>query len=440
MKKSWKQITGIFFTLLVTACLLAGTAAAEEEEAVLDYPDVGLSICIPYEDMVSLDLIKGDTETLLSTEVGYQSGVYLTMLVYEPDGYFDENTFVPFLTFICLRSDFDEEAANDPELMELLPGNELEEITTVGDYTHYVIVGTDRFPASFTEEDEYVYNQLLDITGDIIASSRYYVPENPYEQFNGDVISFQTTDFDGNPVDSADLFAENEITMLNIWETGCGPCRGELPELAKIHERLQEMDCGIVGLLFDSDSEESVEMARELLAEAGAAYPSIKCPDNINDLFEITGLPLSLFINREGRIVGAPVSGALVAKYEPAIMQLLSEAAGDEEEDEDFDNPFTVQQTARSFGGETPVPNKGYRVICMDEEGNPVSGVTVQFCSDTMCHLEETDAEGAAMFDLAPDHYTVHILKVPDGYADDSNEYEAGFDGADVMIILNSAA
>ena len=43
------------------------------------------------------------------------------------------------------------------------------------------------------------------------------------EAKDGSVISFQTTDLDGNAVDSAELFAKNKITMINIWGTYCGP-------------------------------------------------------------------------------------------------------------------------------------------------------------------------------------------------------------------------
>ena len=53
-------------------------------------------------------------------------------------------------------------------------------------------------------------------------------------QTDGSSISFQTTDLDGNAVDSKDLFAKNKITMINIWGTYCGPCVEEMPEIEVI--------------------------------------------------------------------------------------------------------------------------------------------------------------------------------------------------------------
>ena len=235
--------------------------------------------------------------------MGYKSGVYLTMLAFERnEDVFDPEAYAPYLTFLCVREDCDRNVLNDPELNRLITGDDIFEVGTVGAYTHYVSVGTDVLPDKFTEDEVNLYIQLLEYTEDIINSTEYYEPEDPYADLAGTGISFQTTDFDGNPISSEELFAANRITMLNIWETGCGPCKGELGELAQIHKRFQEMGCGIVGLLWDSDSQESIEYAKQLLQEAGATYPSITCPSNFDDLFDISGFPMSYFIDSQGRI------------------------------------------------------------------------------------------------------------------------------------------
>lgn len=67
----------------------------------------------------------------------------------------------------------------------------------------------------------------------------------------------------------------------------------------------------------------------------------------------------------------------------------------------------------------------GYQIQVIDEAGSPVEGVMVQFCSDEQCLVGKTDASGIAAFDEPAGTYTVHLLKVPAGYAKDSTEYEA---------------
>lgn len=75
----------------------------------------------------------------------------------------------------------------------------------------------------------------------------------------------------------------------------------------------------------------------------------------------------------------------------------------------------------------------------MDEDGNPVQGATIQFCSDIQCMMGKTDADGVAEFDEAPGSYIVHLLKVPEGYAKDTTEYEAPAVPGDLTIVVKAA-
>ena len=92
-------------------------------------------------------------------------------------------------------------------------------------------------------------------------------------------------------------------------------------------------------------------------------------------------------------------------------------------------------------GGSSVTENPGnvYRVIVNDESGAGVQGVAVQFCSDQICLKGETDANGIATFENQEEGaYTVHIISVPDGFAEDSNEYDAPETYGDVNITLKA--
>ena len=85
-------------------------------------------------------------------------------------------------------------------------------------------------------------------------------------------------------------------------------------------------------------------------------------------------------------------------------------------------------------------PGNVYRVIVNDESGAAVQGVMIQFCSDSMCLMGETDADGIAAFeDQAAGAYTVHVYSVPDGYAEDTTEYAMPETYGDVNITLKAA-
>lgn len=89
-------------------------------------------------------------------------------------------------------------------------------------------------------------------------------------------------------------------------------------------------------------------------------------------------------------------------------------------------------------GGENP--GNVYRVITIDESGAPVEGTMVQFCSDQMCIMGETDADGIAVFEQDEGGmYTVKVYAVPEGFAEDKTEYPAPESYGDVNITLKAA-
>ena len=46
---------------------------------------------------------------------------------------------------------------------------------------------------------------------------------------------FTAQDLDGNTVDES-IFADYEVTMVNLWGTFCGPCLQEMPDLGEISD------------------------------------------------------------------------------------------------------------------------------------------------------------------------------------------------------------
>ena len=94
----------------------------------------------------------------------------------------------------------------------------------------------------------------------------------------------------------------------------------------------------------------------------------------------------------------------------------------------------------RSAAPTKKAPSNAYRVIVTDESGEAVQGVMIQFCSDAMCMMGETDADGIAAFENQEEgSYTVHVYSVPDGFAEDETVYPAPETYGDVAITLKAA-
>ena len=168
--------------------------------------------------------------------------------------------------------------------------------------------------------DDYI---TLANTGDEAAASFTFFepvePQDPYAGIIGTKIKFTTADADGNTVSSAELFAQNDITLLNIWTTWCGPCIGELEDLQGIHKSMQNKGVGVIGLLADDD----LNAAHELMDEYGVKYPVILAPDNLDEFFLEKCYPSTFFIGRDGTVLTDPVIGAMVARYKTILNELL---------------------------------------------------------------------------------------------------------------------
>ena len=66
---------------------------------------------------------------------------------------------------------------------------------------------------------------------------------------------------------------------------------------------------------------------------------------------------------------------------------------------------------------------EAYILHIIDQDGAPVGGVTVNFCTDAACSMLVSDGSGTVVFRGEPDVYHVQILKAPEGYG-----FDAGFE------------
>lgn len=62
-----------------------------------------------------------------------------------------------------------------------------------------------------------------------------------------------------------------------------------------------------------------------------------------------------------------------------------------------------------------------YIVNVVDQNGDPVPGAYVNFCTDTACMPSVSDESGVITFSGEPYAYHLQILKVPEGYSFDKD-------------------
>ena len=146
----------------------------------------------------------------------------------------------------------------------------------------------------------------------------------------GSAIAFETTDLDGNPVSSADIFSQSKITMVNIWGTFCGPCINEMPDLEILNQRLGNKGCAIVGVVIDAGGDYQMEVIRaaeEIIGDTGVSYLNLLPWEGIDDQFPAQYIPTTYFVDANGNIVGEAAVGSRGADdYEALIDEALAAA------------------------------------------------------------------------------------------------------------------
>lgn len=143
-------------------------------------------------------------------------------------------------------------------------------------------------------------------------------------------ISFETTDLDGNPVSSADIFSRNKITMVNIWGTFCGPCINEMPDLEVLNQRIGDKGCALIGVVIDADVDHQmavIQAAEEIIGYTGVSYLNLLPWEGVDDQFPAQYIPTTYFVDSNGNIVGEAAVGSRGADdYEALIDEALSAA------------------------------------------------------------------------------------------------------------------
>lgn len=133
----------------------------------------------------------------------------------------------------------------------------------------------------------------------------------------GGLTSFTAADLDGNTV-TQDIFADYDLTMVNIWATFCSPCIQEMPDLGELKKEYKDKGVNIVGIVADvqnsdgSIPEEGVAFAKEIVGRTGADYTHLLPSESLNNLIlnRVNAVPTTVFVDSSGNFVGEEYVGS----------------------------------------------------------------------------------------------------------------------------------
>jgi len=97
-----------------------------------------------------------------------------------------------------------------------------------------------------------------------------------------------------------------KAVLLNFWATWCGPCKIETPWLVDFYKQYQPQGLEIVGVSMDDDGNRD-EIAK-FVKEMNINYTIVQGTEKVADAYGgIDGLPISFFVDRNGKIVNMTI-------------------------------------------------------------------------------------------------------------------------------------
>lgn len=143
----------------------------------------------------------------------------------------------------------------------------------------------------------------------------------------GDPVEVSGDTVDGGQLDLADL--RGKVVVVNVWWSGCGPCRAEMPMLVAAEKELPRQGVAFVGV---NIRDLAPETAAAFERERGVDYPSIYDPgsETLDEFgrYRPASMPSTVVLDEDGR-VAVLISGEIPSQTTlvTLVEDLIAEAS-----------------------------------------------------------------------------------------------------------------
>lgn len=131
---------------------------------------------------------------------------------------------------------------------------------------------------------------------------------------------FTAANLDGHPVRLSDY--KGNVVLLNFWATWCGGCKLEIPWYMEFDKTYRSSGLTVVGVSLD---DEGSKVVKPFVDQKKIAYPIVIGNESIAKEYAVESMPVTLLIDREGRVAMAHSGVVDKAEVERDIRELLTE-------------------------------------------------------------------------------------------------------------------
>jgi peroxiredoxin len=114
------------------------------------------------------------------------------------------------------------------------------------------------------------------------------------------------------------------VVMVNFWATWCGPCRVEMPHLARLYDKYRASGFQLLGVNIDEDPSQAATVANKL----GLRFPVLLDTEKkVSKLYDLSTMPSTVLIDRDGKVryIHRGYRDGYENTYEKQIRELLKE-------------------------------------------------------------------------------------------------------------------
>ncbi len=139
--------------------------------------------------------------------------------------------------------------------------------------------------------------------------------------------NFTLTDNNGRPLTLSHY--KGKVVLLDFWATWCGGCKLEIPWYMEFDKKYKNQGLAVIGVSMDEEGWKAVRpfLAKKRDAETGGniamQYPIVIGTDSLAKQFGLTSMPMTLLIDRDGKIAVSHTGVVDKDNFESNIRALL---------------------------------------------------------------------------------------------------------------------
>lgn len=135
-----------------------------------------------------------------------------------------------------------------------------------------------------------------------------------------------TWEENGKKMSMADL--KGNVVLVNLWATWCGPCKKEIPDLAKISQEMKDKNFKMIGVnVFQNPKSQSIG---DYLSSNPIPYTILDAGEDFVKAFsdatksEIEAVPTTFVVDKKGNIVETIIGARDEATFKSTINKYLN--------------------------------------------------------------------------------------------------------------------